>query len=104
MKALTLSTFGNSDVLEYREINDPILKEGEVLIEMKAIGLNFADLMRRSGVYPMRGTSPYINGFEGAGIVVDANKNKDFKIGDRVAFADVPFANAELVAVPVTHV
>jgi NADPH2:quinone reductase len=103
MKALALSTFGSSEVLEYREINNPVLKEGEVLIEMKAVGLNFADLMRRSGVYPMRGSSPYINGFEGAGVVVDANNNKDFKTGDRVAFADVPFANAELVAVPLAN-
>jgi NADPH2:quinone reductase len=104
MKALTLSEFGSSDVLEYKEVSSPVLKEGEILMEMKAIGLNFADLMRRSGAYPMRGTAPYINGFEGAGIVKDANNHPTFKPGDRVAFADVPFANAELVAVPFEHV
>jgi NADPH2:quinone reductase len=103
MKALTLSTFGGPDVLEYRGIPDPVLKDGEILVEMKAIGLNFADLMRRNGVYPMRGAIPYINGFEGAGIVKDNNNHPDFKPGDRVAFADVPFANAELVAVPSEH-
>jgi len=100
MKALTLSSFGSSDVLEYKEVNNPVLKGDEILVEMKTIGLNFADLMRRNGVYPMRGNAPYINGFEGAGIVMDNNGHADFKIGDRVAFADVPFANAELVAVP----
>jgi NADPH:quinone reductase len=100
MKALTLSSFGASDVLEYKEVNNPVLKGNEILVEMKAIGLNFADLMRRNGVYPMRGSAPYINGFEGAGIVKDNNGHAEFKIGDRVAFADVPFANAELVAVP----
>ena len=103
MKALTLSTFGGPDVLEYREVPDPVLKQGEILVEMKAIGLNFADLMRRNGQYPMRGTAPYINGFEGAGIVQDSNNHPEFKPGDRVAFADVPFANAELVAVPFEH-
>ena len=103
MKALTLSTFGSSDVLEYKEINAPELKDGEILVEMKAIGLNFADLMRRNGVYPMRGNAPYINGFEGAGIVKDCNNQPGFKPGDRVAFADVPFANAELVAVPLAN-
>jgi NADPH2:quinone reductase len=103
MKALTLSTFGSSDVLEYQEIPSPILKDGEILVEMKAIGLNFADLMRRNGLYPMRGNAPYINGFEGSGIVKDHNNHPDFKPGDRVAFADVPFANAELVAVPVEN-
>ena len=100
MKALTLSSFGSSDVLEYQEVNDPVLQNDEILVEMKAIGLNFADLMRRNGVYPMRGNKPYINGFEGAGIVKDNNGHAEYTIGDRVAFADVPFANAELVAVP----
>jgi NADPH2:quinone reductase len=103
MKALTLSNFGSSDVLEYREINDPILKDEEVLVEMKAIGLNFADLMRRNGISPLKGNAPYINGYEGAGIVIDTNNNLGFKTGDRVAFADVPFATAELVAVPISH-
>lgn len=48
----------------------------------------------------MRGDAPYINGFEGAGIVKDNNGHAEFRTGDRVAFADVPFANADLVAVP----
>lgn len=104
MKALTMSRFGSSDVLEYKEISAPELKDGEILVEMKAIGLNFADLMRRNGVYPMRGSVPYINGFEGAGVVKDCNNHPGFKPGDRVAFADVPFANAELVAVPFENI
>ena len=103
MKALTLSAFGSSDVLEYKEISAPVLKEEEILVEMKAIGLNFADIMRRKGVLQMHGQAPYINGFEGAGIVKDSNHHPDFKPGDRIAFADVPFANAALVAVPVDH-
>lgn len=103
MKALTLSTFGTSEVLEYKEIEAPTPGAGEILVEMKAIGLNFADIMRRSGNYPMRGIPPYVNGFEGAGIVKDAGNHPAFKPGDRVAFADVPYAHAELVAVPVDH-
>jgi NADPH:quinone reductase len=100
MKALTVTSFGSSDVLKYQEVKDPVLQGNDILVEMKAIGLNFADLMRRNGVYPMRGSAPYINGFEGAGIVKDNNGHPEFRIGDRVAFADVPFANADLVAVP----
>lgn len=100
MKALTFSSFGSSDVLESQEVNDPVLQDNEILIKMETIGLNFADLMRRNGVYPMRGNVPYINGFEGAGIVKDNDGHGVFRTGDRVAFADVPFANAELVAVP----
>jgi len=104
MKALTFSKFGNSDVLEYIEIPSPTLKPGEILVEMKAIGLNFADVYRRKGNYHLKGNPPFIAGYEGAGIVVETNENSEFKIGDRVAFADVPFANAELVAVPLDHV
>lgn len=103
MKALTFSSFGKPDVLEYIEVNDPVLKQDEILVQMKAIGLNYADMMRRSGIYPLRGNPPYINGYEGAGIVINNNNSTDFKVGDRVGFADVPFANAELVAVPATH-
>lgn len=104
MKVLTFSNFGDSHVLKYLEIHSPELKSGEILVEMKAIGLNFADVYRRKWNYHLKGNPPFIAGYEGAGIVVDANGNSDFKIGDRVAFADVPFANAELVAVPLEHV
>jgi NADPH2:quinone reductase len=103
MKALTFSSFGDSNVLDYREVNDPVLQAGELLVQMKAIGLNFADLMRRRGNYPLRGNAPYINGYEGAGVVIESNNIPGIKPGDRVAFADVPFANAELVAVPADH-
>lgn len=103
MKALTFSKFGNSDVLEYIEIPNPILKDQEVLVEMKAIGLNYADIYRRKGNYHLKGNPPYIAGYEGAGIVVASNV-PSVKIGDRVAFTDVPFANAELVIVPQAHI
>ncbi|OXA71500.1 alcohol dehydrogenase [Flavobacterium aquidurense] len=104
MKALTFSSFGNSDVLEYIEIPNPELKSDEILVEMKAIGLNFADVYRRKGNYHLKGNPPFIAGYEGAGIIVNANNHPEYKIGDRVAFADVPFANAELVAVNTNHV
>ncbi|HEV8079243.1 MAG TPA: quinone oxidoreductase [Chitinophagaceae bacterium] len=103
MKALTFSKFGSSDVLEYKEVNNPVVKPSELLIEMKAIGLNFADIYRRKGNYHLAGEPPYIAGYEGAGIVLDNNNNREFKQGDRIVFADAPFANSELVAVPVTH-
>ena len=103
MKALTFSTFGDPGVLQYQEIAQQVLKTGDILVEMKAIGLNFSDTERRKGNYHLLGKPPYIAGYEGAGIVADNNGHPDFKPGDRVSFGDVPFANAELVAVPVTH-
>lgn len=102
MKALTFSTFGSPEVLEYRDVPIPMIRENEVLLKMKAIGLNYADIYRRKGNYHLQGTPPFIAGYEGTGIVVQS-LSKEFKVGERVAFADVPFANAEYVAVPETH-
>lgn len=102
MKALIYNTFGGPEVLEYRDMPDPVIGPNEVLISMKAIGLNFADVYRRKGNYHLEGNPPYILGYEGAGIVEQVGADiEGIQIGDRLAFADVPFANAELVAVPV---
>ncbi|MEW4282185.1 quinone oxidoreductase family protein [Priestia koreensis] len=101
MKALVFKKFGGPDVLTYETIPDPIIKEDEVLVRMEAIGLNFADVYRRKGKYHLVGNPPYILGYEGAGVVeAVGNSVQGFKKGDRIAFADVPHANAELVAVP----
>jgi NADPH:quinone reductase len=101
MKALVFKTFGGPEVLEYCEILDPIIRPDEILVRMKAIGLNFADIYRRKGNYHLEGKPPYILGYEGAGIVEKIGANvQGISIGDRIAFADAPYANAELVAVP----
>ncbi|MDP4083757.1 MAG: quinone oxidoreductase [Bacillota bacterium] len=101
MKALIFKTFGGPEVLEYSEIDAPSISPGEILVRMKAIGLNFADIYRRKGNYHLEGKPPFILGYEGAGIVEKVGSGvQGINIGDRIAFADVPHANAELVAVP----
>lgn len=101
MKALMFKSFGGPEVLEYGEIADPTIGPDEILLRTKAIGLNFADIYRRKGNYHLAGEPPYILGYEGAGIVEKTGeKVKGINIGDRIAFADVPYANAELVSVP----
>ncbi|MEH7332091.1 quinone oxidoreductase [Neobacillus drentensis] len=101
MKALIFNTFGGPEVLQYSEVDNPIIGPDEILIRMKAIGLNFADIYRRKGNYHLAGKPPYILGYEGAGIVERIGENvQGINIGERIAFADVPYANAELVAVP----
>ncbi len=101
MKALVFEKFGGPDVLSYKEIPNPTINDNEILVRIKAIGLNFADVYRRKGNYHLVGKPPYILGYEGAGIVEQVGKNvTNLKVGDRIGFADVPFANAELVAVP----
>ncbi|WP_409369216.1 quinone oxidoreductase family protein [Lysinibacillus sp. 38-6] len=101
MKALVFETFGGPEVLQYKEIADPGITDDELLVRTKAVGLNFADIYRRKGNYHLAGQPPFILGYEGAGVVEKVGANIDhIQVGDRIAFADVPFANAELVAVP----
>jgi NADPH2:quinone reductase len=102
VKALTFSSFGPASVLEYTEVDKPQIQAGEVLVQNKAIGLNYADIYRRKGNYHLTGKPPYIAGYEGAGIVVESNSD-EIEVGDRIAYTDVPLANAEFIAVPQTH-
>lgn len=99
MKALSFDRFGGPEVLQYRDLPDPVPGSGEALVETRAIGLNFADLYRRRGNYHLVGAPPYIAGYEAAGTILEANGGP-FPAGTRVAFADSPRANAERVAVP----
>jgi NADPH2:quinone reductase len=98
MKALTFSRFGGPEVLETKEVPDPVPTAGHAIVRTKAIGMNFADVYRRRGNYHLEGSPPWILGYEAAGVVeVGAGA---LRAGDRVAFADAPHANAELVSVP----
>ncbi|BBH23236.1 alcohol dehydrogenase [Paenibacillus baekrokdamisoli] len=105
MKALLFEQFGGPEVLRYVDIPEPRLEPGSVRVKMRAIGLNFADIYRRRGNYHLAGRPPFILGYEGAGVVEQVAADvSHIQIGDRVTFADVPFANAELVVVPTDRV
>ncbi|GAB3380196.1 quinone oxidoreductase family protein [Lysobacter fragariae] len=108
MHALTFSRFGGPEVLEWTAVPDPVAAPGIAVVRTQAIGLNFADVYRRQGRYHLAGSPPWIAGYEGAGDIValhpddadGANDRRRFRVGQRVAFADSAFANAERVAVP----
>jgi NADPH:quinone reductase len=105
MKALCFDRFGSSDVLYYGDVPDPICGEFDVIMRTKAIGLNYADIYRRRGNYHLLGAPPYIAGYEATGVVERVGTGiTDIQVGDRMAVADVPFANAESMRVPVEHV
>ncbi|WP_066026301.1 zinc-binding dehydrogenase [Enterococcus mundtii] len=101
MKALYFESFGSSNVLQYGELPTPVVAKKELLVQMEYIGLNYADIYRRKGNYHIEEHKPYINGYEGVGTVIELGTAvTDYEVGDNVLFVDVPFANAELVAVP----
>ncbi len=101
VQALFFRSFGGPEVLEYGEVPDPATGPGEALVRTTTIGLNFADIYRRRGNYHLEGGPPYIAGYEAAGVIESPGRGAPawMKRGTRVAFADSPFANAELVSV-----
>ena len=66
--AIAMDEPGGPEVLRYRDIPTPIPGHAEVLVRPHAIGVNFIDIYRRQGVYPV--SLPHIPGMEGAGEVV----------------------------------
>ena len=53
MHAVVVSKTGGPESLEYVEVDRPQPKEGEVLVRLEAIGVNFIDVYHRTGLYPM---------------------------------------------------
>lgn len=102
MHAVILNGFGGPEVLSFATLPAPEPGPGEATVRLRAIGLNFADIYRRRGEYALVPPEPFVNGYEGAGVVERVGDGVvDIAPGDRVAFADVPRANAELVVAPV---
>lgn len=100
MYALTFDRFGPAQVLHWTERPDPTPGPDQVLVRMRSVGLNFADVYRRNGNYHLSGSAPWVLGYEGAGVVeTPVPGDTQFPAGTRVGFADMPHANAELVAV-----
>jgi NADPH:quinone reductase len=94
-------TLGPGEALAVREHPDPIPGTGEVLVAIRAAGVNFADLAQRSGEYPAPpGSSPDIPGLEIAGEVISLGPGAQrFSVGDRVMGLVGGGGQAELVAV-----
>lgn len=86
MKAIQFDAFGDADVLQLREVPDPVLRPTDLLVEVAAAGINRADLCFRTGFYGWAdfGDSPLI-GLEMAGTVVAMGSEvSGYKVGDRV--------------------
>ena len=85
MKAIRVEEFGGPEVLEVVEADRPSPGEGEVLVEVKAIGVNYADTMRRQNIYVLRQEVPFVPGSEAAGVVAETGPGvEDVEKGDRV--------------------
>jgi NADPH:quinone reductase len=68
MKAIRVHEYGGPEVMQMEEIPDPNPGPGQVLVRLKAVGVNPVDVDIRSGEYGT-GTLPYVPGFDAAGVV-----------------------------------
>ena len=91
MRAIVFDRNGGPEVLERREVAEPLAGDGEVLVAVEAIGVNYRDVYEREG-NGYGAPAPAIIGVEGAGTVVGS--------GERVAWVSVPGSYAERVAAP----
>lgn len=86
MKYIEAAKFGGPEVLEVVEKETPRPGEGMLLVEVKDAGVNYGDVMARSGHYPTITKAPFVLGFEIAGVVREVGKGVNgFKPGDSIA-------------------
>jgi NADPH:quinone reductase len=85
MKAIQVPRFGGPEVLEYNEVPTPKPGPGQVLVRVRAAGVNPYDTYMRNGMYPIKPPLPYIPGSDAAGTVEAVGEGvKKVKPGDRV--------------------
>ncbi|MEI7680462.1 MAG: quinone oxidoreductase [Betaproteobacteria bacterium] len=97
--AIRITEFGGTDKLRWEEVAVGEPGPGQVRVRNTAVGLNFIDTYHRTGLYPNQ--LPLTLGMEGAGVVEKVGpKVKDFKVGDRVAYANPIGAYADVLLRP----
>ena len=91
MRAVVITKHGPPEVLQVQERPEPVARDGQVVIDVKAAGINFADTMARVGLYPDAPKPPCVVGYEVAGTRSDT--------GERVMAGTIFNGYAERVAV-----
>jgi NADPH2:quinone reductase len=105
MRVIEITSFGAPEVLQMGTRPDPVWAAGEVLIRVRASGINRPDVLQRTGNYPVPPGASDIPGLEVAGEIVSgdaaAMSAADLKIGDRVCALVAGGGYAELCVAPV---
>ncbi len=99
MKAVRIHTPGGPDAMRFDDLPAPVPGPGQATVRIEAIGVNFIDVYHRTGLYPLE--LPATLGVEAAGTVIEVGADAtDVRAGERVAWAGLPGAYAEMAAVP----
>jgi putative PIG3 family NAD(P)H quinone oxidoreductase len=101
MRAVTVSGPGGPEVLGWGEVPDPVLRPGEVLVDVVATAVNRADLLQRAGSYPPPPGASDVLGLECSGVVSEVGEGvTGWSVGDEVCALLSGGGYAERVAVP----
>tara|TARA_B110000014_G_scaffold263750_1_gene261642 strand:- start:4224 stop:5213 length:990 start_codon:yes stop_codon:yes gene_type:complete len=93
--------FAPVESLSWEEVPDPVPEDNEIVVDVKAAGLNYPDNLIVRGLYQFKPELPFSPGHEGAGIVSGVGKKvSSFEVGDKVAFFKGFGAFAEKIVVP----
>src|ERR1044072_1366899 len=100
MRQVVTTRNGGVEVLEVQEAPDPKAGAGEVVVQVKAAGLNFADILARQGLYPDGPKKPCVMGYEVAGVVEAVGEGVDPQVRGKAVVAMTRFkGQAEKVVV-----
>jgi putative PIG3 family NAD(P)H quinone oxidoreductase len=101
MKAVVITEFGGPEVLQLRDVPDPVVGPGEVVIDVAATAVNRADLLQRAGHYPPPAGAPPWPGLECSGTISALGAGVlHWNLGDQVCALLSGGGYAERVAVP----
>lgn len=96
---------GGVEVLKIHEVDEPQPGKGEVKIDVKAAGINFADIMARKGIYPDAPKKPCVVGYEVSGLIESVGDGVDSSLVGNLVIAIMRFGGyAEKVITPVSYV
>lgn len=104
MRSVRNTTHGGPRLLQVEQVPLPTRRPGEVMVEVHAAGVSYPDVLHSRGEYQLRIPLPFTIGCEFAGIVVEADEDSGFSVGDRVLGVAMSGAFAEYVVTPADRV
>jgi len=105
MRQIVTTANGDIDVLKVQEKPDPTPRDDEVVIRVRAAGLNFADILARQGLYPDGPAKPCVMGYEVSGVVDAVGKDVNSSFVGKSVVALTRFGGqSEMIAVKATQI
>jgi NADPH2:quinone reductase len=104
MKACVVQELSGPSGLVYTDVDDITGNDATIIVDVRAAGVCFPDLLLSKGEYQLKLPPPFIPGMEAAGVVHWAPEDSEYKVGDRVSAFGVLGGYAVQVIVPLTNV